>query len=82
MGNVRNWATEWERSTARNGERWTPAEEKRLERLYTKPRKVTGMGKPRSKAMYYAAKVLKRTPCACASRMDELNRSRVRQAAP
>lgn len=65
---------EWSRATVRSGEPWTPAEEERLRRIYRARRKVTWMGRPRTKPMYAAAAALKRTPCACAGRMAMLVR--------
>jgi len=64
---------EWSKATHRSGEPWTAAEERRLQRLYAKPRRVKWMGRWRTKAMYRAAKALGRTPCACAQRMNILS---------
>lgn len=80
---------EWSRVTARSGEPWTPAEEERLRRIYRARRRVTWMGRLRTKPMYAAALALQRTPCACAGRMamlvridKEVNAARVRSVKP
>lgn len=65
---------DWDMATARSGEPWSLAEEERLRRIYRARRKVTWMGRPRTKPMYAAALALKRTPCACAGRMAMLVR--------
>lgn len=63
----------WQEATFRNREPWTPAEERLLQQIYAKPRRVKWMGRWRKPlGMYHAAKVLGRSPTACAGRMGLL----------
>lgn len=69
------YLNDWQVATFRNREPWTPAEEHRLQLLYAKPRRIKWMGTwRRPLGMYYAAKILGRSPSACAARWQLLRR--------